>query len=32
VIAADLSCSQLVVRQRVSRGLRTLRSKIKDNP
>jgi RNA polymerase sigma-70 factor (ECF subfamily) len=30
-IAADLSCSQLVVRQRVSRGLRTLRSQIKDN-
>ena len=30
-IAAEMSCSELVVRQRVSRGLRTLRSRIKES-
>jgi RNA polymerase sigma factor (sigma-70 family) len=29
-IAAEMSCSELLVRQRVSRGLRTLRSQIKE--
>ena len=29
-IAADLQCSELVVRQRVSRGLKTLRSQMED--
>ncbi len=29
-IAADLSCSELLVRQRVSRGLRALRTQIKE--
>ena len=29
-IAADMSCSELLVRQRVSRGLRTLRSQLKE--
>lgn len=30
-IAAEMSCSELVVRKRVSRGLRTLRSQIKES-
>ncbi len=31
-IAAELRCSELAVRQRVSRGLRTLRSQLEDRP
>lgn len=31
-IADELRCSELVVRQRVSRGLRALRSQLKDRP
>ena len=30
-IAASMSCSEMLVRQRVSRGLRTLRSRIEDS-
>jgi RNA polymerase sigma-70 factor (ECF subfamily) len=30
-LAASLSCSQSLVRQRVSRGLRTLRARLKEN-
>jgi RNA polymerase sigma-70 factor (ECF subfamily) len=30
-IAAEMSCSEMLVRQRVSRGLRTLRSHIKES-
>ena len=30
-IATEMSCSELVVRQRVSRGLKTLRSQIKES-
>ena len=30
-IAAEMACSEMVVRQRVSRGLRTLRSRIKES-
>ncbi len=30
-IAAEMRCSEMLVRQRVSRGLRTLRSKIKES-
>ncbi|MGH2858758.1 MAG: RNA polymerase sigma factor, partial [Solirubrobacteraceae bacterium] len=29
-IAAEMRCSELLVRQRVSRGLRTLRTKLED--
>jgi DNA-directed RNA polymerase specialized sigma24 family protein len=31
-IAESLSCSEMVVRQRVSRGLRTLRTRLEENP
>jgi RNA polymerase sigma-70 factor (ECF subfamily) len=30
-IAAEMDCSELLVRQRVSRGLKALRSRIKDS-